>query len=46
MLNKINLPAVCRWFILGTVVGIVAGIGAILFLPFCKGALLLSWILL
>jgi CIC family chloride channel protein len=30
-LNKFNMPVIGRWFILGTIVGIVAGLGAIIF---------------
>lgn len=37
MFRKINLPVIGRWFILGTVVGIVAGIGAIVFFTLLQG---------
>ena len=37
MFKKINLPVIGRWFILGTVVGIVAGIGAIVFFTLLQG---------
>lgn len=37
ILSKINLPAVGRWFILGTLVGIVAGLGAIIFFTLLQG---------
>ncbi len=30
-LKKFNMPVIGRWFILGTIVGIVAGLGAIIF---------------
>ena len=36
-LSKINLPVIGRWFILGTLVGIVAGIGAIVFFVMLQG---------
>lgn len=36
--NVNKLPAIGRWFVLGTVVGIVAGIGAIIFFALLQGS--------
>ncbi|KAA0259099.1 chloride channel protein [Deferribacter autotrophicus] len=36
-LKNINFPIIGRWFILGTIVGIIAGLGAILFFILLQG---------
>lgn len=35
--KKINFPVIGRWFILGTIVGIIAGLGAIIFFIMLQG---------
>lgn len=35
--KRFNLPVIGRWFILGTVVGLVAGLGAIIFFTLLQG---------
>ncbi|UOD35283.1 chloride channel protein [Deferribacteraceae bacterium V6Fe1] len=35
--KRVNLPVVGRWFVLGTIVGLVAGIGAIIFFTLLQG---------
>ena len=36
LFEKLNLPVIGRWFILGTIVGVVAGLGAIVFFMFLQ----------
>lgn len=35
--KRFNLPVIGRWFILGSIVGLVAGIGAIIFFLLLQG---------